>query len=109
VEVQNFGQVPSTPVPLGIVCHIDGREVAVASGKVPALDPFEKTVVELPWGNLFKPGVSYKTSVMIQPDGQRPVMLEGSINLVKEVECGILTDEFNLCSADKPPPSNRGA
>lgn len=44
--------------PLRIVYHTDGREVQLASGKVPALDPFEKTAVELTCGNIFQPGVS---------------------------------------------------
>ncbi|NQU25983.1 MAG: hypothetical protein HQ567_32240 [Candidatus Nealsonbacteria bacterium] len=75
VEVQNFSQVASTPAPLRIVGHTGDREVELASGTVPALAPFEKTVVELTCGNVFKPGVSYETSVMIRPEGQRKVTL----------------------------------
>jgi len=86
VEVQNFGQVASTPAPLRIVYNTDGREVEVASGKVPALGPFEKTVVEFTCGNIFEPGVSYKTSMIIHPDGQRPVTLQTSLNPPKETK-----------------------
>ncbi len=75
VEVQNFGQVVSLPAPLKIVHHIEGREVEIGSSKVPALAPFEKTVVEIPCANRFEPGVSYETSVMIRPNGQNPKTL----------------------------------
>jgi len=78
VEVQNFGQVASTPAPLDIVYHTDDGDVEIASGKVPALEPFEKTVVEMTCGNAFKPRVSYETIVTIYPHGQRPVMLHRS-------------------------------
>lgn len=80
VEVQNSSQVASKPAPLKIVYNTDGREVQLASGKVPALAPFEKTVVEFTCGNVFQPGVSYKTSVIIHPDGQRPVTLQRSLS-----------------------------
>ncbi len=86
VEVRNFAQVASQPAPLEIVYHTDGREVQLASGKVPALAPFEKTLVELTCGNLFKPGVSYKTSVIIHPHGQRPVTLQRSLNPANETK-----------------------
>ena len=86
VEVQNFGQVASKPAPLEIVYNTDGREVEVAAAKVPALAPFEKTVVELTCGNIFKRGVSYKTSVMIHPDGQRPVSLQRSLGPASETK-----------------------
>jgi len=86
VEVRNFGQVASKSAPLTIVCNNDGQEVEVASGKVPALTPFEKTVVEFTCGNIFKPGVSYKTTVIINPEGQRPVTLQRSINQAKETK-----------------------
>jgi len=79
VEVQNFGQVASLPTPLEIVHNIDGREVEIASSKVPALAPFEKTVVEIPCGDVFEPGVSYETSVVIHPEGQRPITLRRSL------------------------------
>jgi hypothetical protein len=84
VEVQNFGQVASKPAPLKVVCNTDGREVEAASGTLPALDPFEKTVVELTCGNIFKPGVAYATRVIIHPDGQHPVVLQRSLHLAKE-------------------------
>ncbi len=84
VEVQNFGQVASKPAPLKVVCNTDGREVEAASGTLPALDPFEKSVVELTCGNIFKPGVAYATRVIIHPDGQHPVVLQRSLHLAKE-------------------------
>ena len=80
VEVQNFGQVASQPSPIKIVYNADGRESEAGSGKVPPLAPFEKTVVEFPCDNLFKEGTSYETSVIIHPQGQRPVTLQRSLN-----------------------------
>ena len=84
VEVRNFGQVASKPAPLRIMYDRDGQEVRLASGKVPALAPFEKSLVELPCGNILKPGVSYKTSVIIHPDGQRPVTLQRTLDPANE-------------------------
>ena len=49
----------------------------VVTGTVPALQPFEKTTVELACGNPFDAGVSYKFTVTIEPEGQRLVTLEG--------------------------------
>ena len=86
VEVRNFGQVPSKPAPIKIACHTDGRQVEVAAGKVPALAPFQETVVELPCGRIFKPGVSHKATVIIHPAGQRPVTLQTSLNPAKETK-----------------------
>ena len=86
VEVQNFGQVSSNPADLEVVHGTDGRFVKIADGTVPSLKPFQKTTVELTCGNIFEKGVTYKTSVIIRPDGQRSVTLQRSLNPVNETE-----------------------
>ncbi len=79
VEVQNFGQVASAPTPLKIVRSADGREITIASGTVPALAPFEKTIVQLPCHDAIQSGITYDATVVIQPQGQRPVTLRTAI------------------------------
>ena len=53
------------------------REVEVAVGTVPVLKPFEETTVELTCGKLFEAGISYDLKVVINPDAQHAVILEG--------------------------------
>jgi hypothetical protein len=79
VEVQNFGQVSSTPADLTVLYREEGREVAVASGVVPPLSPFEKTPVELECGPLFAVGRPLEVTVSIHPGAQRSVTLTGEI------------------------------
>jgi hypothetical protein len=67
VEVQNFGQVASKPADFKIVYRRNDQEVEVATGKVGALKPFEKTTVELSCGKIFEAGVSYDLKVIIKP------------------------------------------
>ena len=62
-----------------ILAAIFSRDVDNNPGTVPALKPFEKTAVELASGNLFEGGVSYRFTVRIEPEGQRPATLEGSM------------------------------
>ncbi len=47
VEIQNFGQVASKASSLKLEYTIDGKKVNVASGNIPALQPYEKTTVAL--------------------------------------------------------------
>jgi hypothetical protein len=79
VEVQNFGQVPSTRADLKVLYREDGREVEVASGVVPPLSPFEKTSVELECGPRFAVGRPLEVTVTIHPGARRPVTLTGEI------------------------------
>lgn len=76
VEVRNFGQVASTPAPVKIVRSSDGQ--VMAAGEVPALSPFEKTVVECVCDDSpkKKPSASDEISVIIQPDHQRQVTFQ---------------------------------
>jgi len=82
VEVQNFGQVSSEPADIKIVYSTDGQVVEVAAGVVGSLKPFQKTTVELTCGKIFEAGVAYTLKVMINPDAQYPVTLEGQITPV---------------------------
>lgn len=47
IEIQNFGQVASKASSLKLEYTIDGKKVNVASGNIPALQPYEKTTVAL--------------------------------------------------------------
>lgn len=47
IEVQNFGQIASKATSLKIECIKDGKRINVASGNVPALQPYEKTDLKL--------------------------------------------------------------
>jgi hypothetical protein len=47
LEVQNFGQVASAAASVRIECTGGGKTTTVASGAVPALAPYEKTVILL--------------------------------------------------------------
>jgi hypothetical protein len=78
VEVQNFGQVSSTDVEVSIYVIHDGQAEEVASGAVPRLKPFEKTSLKLDTERMWKPGESAAFKVVIDPAGQKPVILEGS-------------------------------
>lgn len=82
VEVRNFGQVSSEPADIKIVYSTDGQVVEVAAGVVGSLKPFQKTTVELTCGKIFEAGVAYTLKVIINPDAQYPVTLEGQITPV---------------------------
>ncbi len=77
VEVQNFGQVASKPAPIRIARCADDGQMQIATGTVPALKPFEKTTVTLSCSQRFEAGDSYELKVIIQPDAQDPVTLQG--------------------------------
>lgn len=79
VEVQNFGQVASKIAKLEIMRTGEAGEVKVASGKIPALNPFEKTTVELRCGHIFDQGVEYNLAVIINPDDKMPATLHGKV------------------------------
>jgi hypothetical protein len=79
VEVQNFGQVASQPAMLSINGKISDQAFEIASASIPGLDPFQKTVLELTCGRLFKPGLAYDIAIIIEADGQSPVTLQRSL------------------------------
>jgi len=83
VEVQNFGQVASKAARLKIAYIKDEREVAVATGTIPHLKPYEKTTVNLACGKLFETGVAYNFVVIINPDDQMQAKLHGKLIPVK--------------------------
>jgi len=82
VEVQNFGQVASEITQLKVAYFKDNKEVDIATGKIPALKPYEKTTVELTCGKLFEPGTEYLFKVTVNPDDQIPVILHGKLTPV---------------------------
>ena len=79
VEVQNFGQVTSRPADLKITYREKNKEVEVATGTVPTLQSFEKTILKLTCGNLFEGGVAYDLNVIINPVAQKSVLLRGRV------------------------------
>jgi hypothetical protein len=83
LEVQNFGQVASKTDKIRIIYNKDGRDVEIASGKIPFLKPYEKTTIEFTCGNIFEKGIEYNFTVLINPESKRPTKLEGKITPVK--------------------------
>lgn len=83
VEVQNFGQVASKSAGLKLFFTKGDKEVEVATGKIPGLKPWEKTIVDLNCGQLFDAGVAYIFKVVINTDDQQPVVLHGKLTPVK--------------------------
>jgi hypothetical protein len=79
VEVQNFGQVASKKSKLKIAFTMGGKEIEVVAGKIPILNPFEKTIVELNCGNVFDRGTEYDLSVIINPETKNPVVFNGAV------------------------------
>ena len=79
VEVQNFGQVASEPATLKIIDHTNDRQAEVATGRIPALEPFAKTTVNVTSNRRFEPGGKYELETIISPDAQHPVTLRGQI------------------------------
>ena len=79
VEVQNFGQVGSKMTQLKIVNKTDNAESIISEGKIPPLQPFEKIQVNLESNNQFEMGKKYFIEVVIEPEGQKPVLLKGSV------------------------------
>ncbi len=53
IEVQNFGQVASEKVALKVEYISSGQKVNIASGKVPVLQPYEKTELSLQTAKAF--------------------------------------------------------
>jgi hypothetical protein len=76
VEVQNFGQVKSYSSTLQISAEKDGQDLKIASGKVPDLAPFKKSIIELTGKNIFEKGISYNIKVTLNPDSPRAVKIQ---------------------------------
>ncbi len=86
VEVRNFGQVMAEPTDLKIVNCTKDREIEITAGIIPPLKPFEKTTIEFTCSQLFKASVSYDLKVIIEPDAQYPVTLQGQIKVGTLIE-----------------------
>lgn len=78
-EVQNFGQYASKNATLKISSMENGQEVLLASGKIPALKPFEKTTVSLSTDKTFDKGTEYSFVVTIEQNNIKPVLLHGKL------------------------------
>ncbi len=65
VEVQNFGQVPSSKTSIKVEYDNNGKITTVSSGNIPALQPYEKMAIELPYKNVFESGKEYNFKVTI--------------------------------------------
>jgi hypothetical protein len=83
VEVQNFGQVPSSPSPLKIEYMKDNQACKLASGNVPLLQPFEAITLDLSGEAVLEPGTEYSIRVTLEPEGQQPVLLYGQVITAK--------------------------
>jgi len=83
VEIQNFGQVASQKTKLKVAYTKNDKEVEIATGTIPALKPYEKTMVDLTCSKLFDAGTEYLFKVTVNPDAQQPIVLHGNITPVK--------------------------
>jgi hypothetical protein len=79
IEVENFGQVPSDPVPVLIEIIDADRSEQLSSGIVPGLKPFESEVLNLSCKTKLIPGREYTVRVTLTPSGQKPVYLDGLV------------------------------
>lgn len=61
IEIENFGQVASAKASIKVAC---GDQI-IASGIVPPLKPFEKSILQLPCKNKFEQGKEYDFTVTI--------------------------------------------
>lgn len=83
VEIQNFGQVTSTPTDIKIEYEKDGQWIELSSGVVQELKPFEKTIVKLEGVRLVSSGKKIGIKVSVFPENQRTVELHGKVELDK--------------------------
>jgi hypothetical protein len=81
IEVQNFGQVPSEPAPIQIGYVMNGQIVNIASGIVPVLQPFQEVMLDLTCDTVLKPDTAYNVRISLEPEGQKPVLLNRQIRV----------------------------
>lgn len=67
IEVQNFGQVASAPSEIQLIDLKTETKSVIASGEVPALKPYQKTVVTLTGADKIEPGSTHDLNVVISP------------------------------------------
>jgi hypothetical protein len=82
--VQNFGQVASKKGSLKIIDTRDQEDIEVGTAKILVLKPYQKTIIELTCGKLFKKEIAYDFAVIINPHEKKPVALHGKVTPVKE-------------------------
>jgi hypothetical protein len=83
VEVQNFGRVRSKVSTVMVEQLQEGQYVELASEEVPALEPFEKTTIQLVSNERFVPDAENQVKVTIETKGQSPVILTGKLKTHK--------------------------
>ncbi len=77
VEVQNFGQVPSGTASIEVEKVSEGTPVVIASGVVPVLNPFEKTIVKLECATVQQPRCPVK--VILRSENKILETLDGEL------------------------------
>ncbi|MBZ0258534.1 glycoside hydrolase family protein [bacterium] len=75
IEVQNFGQAASEPSKIQLIDLKTETESVIASGKVTALKPYQKTVVTLTGGDKIVSGSTHDLNVVISPSQGDPSTL----------------------------------
>jgi hypothetical protein len=70
VEVQNFGQVASPETVLKLFVDKDGNKTAVGNGIIPALKPYEKSLVNFSSKSIFEKGKEYAFTLTILSKGK---------------------------------------
>lgn len=83
VEVQNFGRVRSKVSTVMVEQLQEGQYVELASEEVPAVEPFEKTTIQLVSNERFVPDAENQVKVTIETKGQSPVILTGKLKTHK--------------------------
>ena len=83
VEVQNFGQVESEPASIVIEHTEETQFFPLASGIVPKLKPYEKTVMKLKVGKILKAEGKIDVKVSVFLPNQSPVELHGKVKILK--------------------------
>jgi hypothetical protein len=83
VEVQNFGRVRSKVSTVMVEQRQEGQYVELASEEVPAVEPFEKTTIQLVSNERFVPDAENQVKVTIETKGQSPVILTGKLKTHK--------------------------
>lgn len=83
IEVENFGQVASEVSSLKIKVTDKNGNIKNITGKIPLLDPFQKTKLSLKVDMDHKENKELDVEVTIFPKNQSPVLLHGTISLKK--------------------------
>ena len=81
VKVSNFGQVASKDAKIQLTTVEHGKEHFIASGEVPALNPFQEITVSLSSKIAFRKGASYSIKSTITAEELTPVVFTKTITI----------------------------